>query len=309
MFHRYAEAAQRIGAAFLVSVSLAAPIAAVAEPKDVTLQHGGLNLNGRLVTIDGQNLAEGVVLILHGTLAHNRMEIIATLQNALEERGIASLAVTLGLGIDDRRGMYPCTTPHRHRHTDAFDELSAWLGWLAGQGAKNVVLIGHSRGGNQVARFAAERKSDLVRRAVLLAPATWDADGRFIAYQKSNGALLRPLLERAEGLVAAGKADETMKVPGILYCKDTQATAGSFVSYYGDDPRHHTPAVLPEIDVPVLVIAGSEDRVVRGLPRAVAPLADGERVRLVVISGADHFFLDFFAEDAADAIAEFLGAE
>jgi len=46
--------------------------------------------------------------------------------------------------------------------------------------------------------------------------------------------------------------------------------------------------------------------VVKGLIKAVRPLADGKKVTLKVIDEADHYFRDFVAEDAADAIDEFL---
>lgn len=283
--------------------------AALAGQEDVSLRHGDIVLNGRLVTANGGDLAGGLVLIVHGTLAHHRMELIDAMQTALQDRGVDSLAITLGFGIDDRSGMYDCAAPHRHRHLDALDEIAAWLDWLAQRGAANVTLMGHSRGGNQAARFAAERGHDVLARLVLLAPATWDKEGRFADYLARFGAPLALEIERAAVLVADDRGDEMMQVPGFLYCQDAKVSAEAFLSYYADDPRLHTPAVLPEIDVPVLVIAGSEDRVVEGLPEAVAPLADGQRISLTVIEGADHFFLDFFAEDAADAIAEFVGAE
>jgi hypothetical protein len=43
-----------------------------------------------------------------------------------------------------------------------------------------------------------------------------------------------------------------------------------------------TPSLIPEIKAPVLVIAGREDDVVAGLVEAVQPIADGERVNLMV---------------------------
>jgi alpha/beta superfamily hydrolase len=57
----------------------------------------------------------------------------------------------------------------------------------------------------------------------------------------------------------------------------------------------------------MLVIAGSEDAVVKGLVEQVQPLASRGLVRLQVIDGADHFFRDLYGEDVADAVAAFTG--
>jgi alpha/beta superfamily hydrolase len=56
----------------------------------------------------------------------------------------------------------------------------------------------------------------------------------------------------------------------------------------------------------VLVIAGSEDDTVKGLVEKTQPLADGKRVQLKVVDGADHFFRDLYAEDVADAVQAML---
>jgi len=58
--------------------------------------------------------------------------------------------------------------------------------------------------------------------------------------------------------------------------------------------------------VPVLVVVAGGDEIVRDAARRIAPLADGRRVRMEVIAGADHFFRDLFGEDAADAVHAFL---
>ncbi len=137
----------------LVAFALAAPPLA-AEP--VSLDHNGLRLNGEFLQTVGAH-AGPVVLIVHGTLMHHRMTLIADLQKRLAERGFGSLAITLGLSIDNRTGIYDCATPHMHRHTDALDEIDGWLMWLRARGVGSIALLGHSRGGNQVARFAAER--------------------------------------------------------------------------------------------------------------------------------------------------------
>jgi len=255
---------------------------------------------------EGKSIKDGVVLLTHGTLAHNRMELIETLQKGLKERGLTSLAITLSLGVKKRTGMYDCKVPHNHRHEDALDEIGVWLGWLKSQGAGDIVLMGHSRGGNQTVWFAAERATREVKRVVLLAPATWNAGRRAAGFKRSHKQSLQPVLEKANKLVAEGKGDQMLKKVGVLYCPGADVSAKSFASYYKNEPRFHSPNHLSKLKVPVLVIAGAEDKVVWGLPKLIKPLADGKKIALKVIVEAGHFFLDFYAEDVADAVAEFV---
>jgi len=274
--------------------------------EEVKLTQAGITLNANLETTASWP-AGPVVLLTHGTLAHRGMEIISTLQGMLQERGISSLAINLSLGLNDRAAaMYDCPTPHTHRHTDAVGEIGAWVDWLKGQGTRHIVLLGHSRGGNQTARFAAAPMPAEVESVVLLAPATWDADKAPADYQKRYGQPIEPLLRQAGELVDAGKQAELMGPMGFIYCENTRASAAAVVSYYSPDPDMDTPQVIPRIPVPVLVIAGSQDTVVAGLIDKMQPLADGDKVRLEVIDGADHFFLDLYSEEVADLIAETL---
>jgi pimeloyl-ACP methyl ester carboxylesterase len=288
----------------LAMAVFAAPGGAAAE--EVTLEYRGLTLNANLESVDG---SDGMLVLVHGTLAHKDMEIITALQALLAERGLSSLAITLGLGLNDRRGMYDCAAPHRHAMTDALDEIDAWLGWLAGRGVSAVTLAGHSNGGRQVAWFAAERGHRLIEKVVLIAPGLSSADARAAGYRGRYDTELAPLLAAAEAQVAAGAGDAMMAgAVDFLFCPDTNVSAATFVSYYGDDPRLDTPYHLPAIAVPVLVVVGSDDQVVRGLPEAMAPFAASGAIDYVEIEDAGHFFLDFFAEDLADAVAAFAGS-
>lgn len=292
----------------LVSATFLAASMAVAHAEDVSLNGPeSLTLHANVELADGKTMADGLVLLTHGTLAHNNMEIIVALQNALKERGISSLAPTLSLGQSDRTGMYDCAVPHRHKHTDALTEIGLWLDWAKDQGAKDIVLAGHSRGGNQTAWFAARQPDAAVTRVVLIAPATWDAGKTAQGFEKSHNRPLKDAMAEARALVDAGKGDTMLKGMGVLYCPGADVTAASFVSYYQADDRMHTPNLMGMIGKPTLVIAGSQDTVVEGLIDATKPLADAGTLELVVVEGADHFFRDLYAEDVADAIEAFIG--
>lgn len=277
-----------------------------AQAEAVQIKQGGLALNGNLSLASGKTVKDGVVLITHGTLAHNGMEVIKAMQAGLGERGINTLAISLGLGLDNRQGMYDCAVPHKHKHTDSLDDIGAWLGWLKEQGAAKAVLMGHSRGGAQTALFAAERPNPLVAKVVLLAPMTYDEKAERETYQAKYGKPMAEPLAKAAALVKAGKGGEMMKNTGFIYCPDATVSAASFVNYYQPDSRLGVVAPLAKIKVPTLVIAATDDQVVKDLPEAVKPLADGKKVKLVTVPNADHFFLDLAADDAADAIKTFL---
>ena len=280
-------------------------VPATAATKLIELEIGGRIALGDLVVPDGASLANGVVLLTHGTLAHKDMELIEALQNALAERGVVTLAHTLALGQDKREGMFDCAQPHVHAHEDAIAEISAWISWLKLNGAGTVTTLGHSRGGNQVAWFVADKGS--VDKVVLMAPATGTSPQQAAeTYKGRFTADLKPVLDKAAALVTAGKGDALVEVPGFIYCKGGKASANSIVSYYGDEPRRATQSLVPLIKSPMLVIAGSKDTVVPNVAEKIGPLADGEQVRLEIIEDAGHMFLDFHAEDAADLIAQFV---
>jgi pimeloyl-ACP methyl ester carboxylesterase len=283
----------------VVWLLFASPVLAADKPVQIT--HSGLVLNANLSLAPGKTLKDGAVLITHGTLAHNGMQLIQKMQKELAAQGVTSLAISLGYGLSDRHGMYDCQTPHRHKYTDALDEIGLWLSWLKKQGANQVALMGHSRGGAQTAWFAAERLDPIVQKVILLAPSRWSEAAMQEQYRARFGTDLSGTLDKAR----AAKPDE-MIAADFIACPKASVTAASFLSYYATEPRFDTPALLPRIKAPVLVIAASDDQIVKGLSEAVKPLADGKKISLTVIPDADHYFNNFAAEDAAEAAAKFL---
>jgi pimeloyl-ACP methyl ester carboxylesterase len=270
--------------------------------QDVTTKFGDLTLDGVLNLADRRRLSDGVVLMTHGTFAHNRMRLMTDLQHLLGARGFSTLAITLSLGVDRRQGMFDPQQPHHHRHTDSLDEIGAWLGWLREAGAEKIVLLGHSRGGNQTAWYAAEHLSgDDVGAVVLIAPMTWSDTRAREFYQKTHGTDITPVIARA---TSAPENEMLNDIPFLFY-PGASATAGSYLSYHGDEYRLDTPQLLPKIEPPALVVAAENDEIVDDLPERVEELGQDD-VRLITIPGADHFFKGQFAVEAADAVSDFL---
>ena len=270
----------------------------------VELEHDDLTLVGHMET--ATSVEDGVVLMVHGTLAHGQMEIMRSMQELLAEAGYNSLAINLSLGQDARTGMYDCDSTHRHKHEDAVEEIAAWVDWLEDEGADRLVVLGHSRGGNQVARYLADEPADTIEKAVLMAPQTWTAGQEAKDYQASFETALQPLLDRAETLVAEGKGDQVMEMD-FIYCPDTTATAASVVSYYREDPMMDTPTALGETDVPTLVIVAGADTTVTDLEEKMAERVEDGNIEMTTVSGSDHMFRDLFLYDAADAATAFIG--
>ncbi len=290
------------GAALAAVALLAVTGVVAAEPgRHVQIPYEGLQLNGWISETEDSPVT---ILMLHGTLAHANMEIMATLAEVFAEYGVETLRVTLSLGLDDRHGMFDCAAVHRHAHTDALGELEAWSAWLQENGRRSIVLLGHSRATNQVSRYAAN--ADGLRGLVLVAPGLWSPGAATRRFASGGGGELAPLLARAEATIESGRGDETLGPIPFLHCDDATVSARSFASYYADDPLFDTFALIERAGLPAIVLTGTEDRLTEGVEDAVAGLADSAFVEHVSIDGADHFFRDLYAYDVVEAVQAWL---
>jgi pimeloyl-ACP methyl ester carboxylesterase len=280
----------------------AAPLAA----EEVKTRHRGITLNANLELAPDKGLEDGVILIVHGLLAHNRLELITALQRDFKKRGLSTLAINLSLGVDDRHGMFDCGRLHAHRPADALDEIDSWIGWLKTNGATDIILLGHSQGGAQVALYAVERREGSVAAVVLLAPATFNAERVAADYEQRFGAPLAPLVARAEALLREGRGETPIDRIGFLSCANTTATASSLVGWYAPSPLRNTPTLLPRIRQRALVVAAGADSVVPDLTQQLNTLPPQRNLTVEVVDGADHFFLDLYGEEAVDKIVGWL---
>ena len=84
-------------------------------------------------------------------------------------------------------------------------------------------------------------------------------------------------------------------------------TAGAFISEYADNPTHSAPYNVRKIkDIPILVIGGSEDTIVPNIEADFEALTDQSNLSVEIIEGADHFFRDLYADDAATMIVDLI---
>lgn len=282
---------------------------ASAQAEEVTAKQGDTTVRAEWVLADGKTAKDGAVLLLHGTFAHNKMEIMQSVAGLLKAKGYNTLSVNLGYGVDKRPSeMLDCKIDHKHKHEDAVAELDTWVNWLKAQGVGKVVLLGHSRGGNQVAWYAAEKDSDVLDKVVAIAPATADAEKASKEYEERYKKPLAGILAEAQKQVDAGKGDTLMDVPGFVYCENAKATANAIVGYYKADERRNTPSLLPKIKKPLLVVMGSADEVVADLPAKLEGVKQ-DNLKVETVDGADHFFLDLYADELADKVSSFIAGK
>lgn len=275
------------------------------QAKEVKSTYNGLIVNANVVLAEGKTLADEVVLFTHGTTTHNGRETYKSIQKLLAQNGISSVAPNLSLDVNDRHGEVNCAKLQSHTHDDAMAEIDFWVKWLAKQGTKSITLMGHSRGGNQTAWYSIEHDSDLIKNVILVAPQTWSNAAEHSDYEKKYHVPLQPLLTAAEKLVKAGKGDTVMKNVNFIYCKDTNATAEAFVSYYREDERMDTPTLLKKATKPTLVIIGSADTVVADLTKKMESV-NNPLVSSYIIEDSDHFFLDLFSEELVEQAVSFI---
>jgi len=264
----------------ILAMLISAPVVA----DKVTIESGSYTLNGDIVPVG----VGRVVMIVHGTLGHKDMELIEALQSVFMESGQASLAINLSLNIDDREGFYPCDALHTHKFNDAVDEIETWIRWLTEQGARQIVLLGHSRGANQVVKHVLQGVRS-AQMAVLLAPPVTDAVASADVLQA----------------IDSGSIDDTLEGIDFLHCKNANVLASTYLSYYGPAADSDTIPLLQKVTVPTLVLSGSQDEVVPTLASRMSEV-ENPLVTHIEISGAGHFFRDLYTYDVVDSVIKFM---
>ena len=276
-----------VAAAAFALATLPACQPASADP--VQLKSGQTRLNGNLELPAGKKVADGVALILHSALSDFRQDLVVALQQNLKKRGIASLAITLSLGIDNREGPRACGLLHDYALAGTQREIAAWMAWLRADGAQTIDLIGYSRGGTQIAELAP--KLSRVGHVVLIAPLFATASERAEVYQRDYGHPIgKPIADANEYPLQKMTVD-------FLGCRDAQVLGATFLDAY----RERLPQLAADTTHPTLVVIAGKDEAVPDLAKKLPA-----QVQKVVIEGAGHVFADKYSDQAAEVIAGFL---
>ena len=264
-----------------LSISLAA--------KPVQSFYKGLTLNANWQDMGKQQST--AFLILHGTWATHKMELPSKLQELLAEQGYSSLSITLSLNINNRTKSPDCNNTLTSGHTDNLDEINHWLSFMKNKGYENIILVGHSAGGSQIANFSSTTKDLAVKAQVLIAPMVWSASDMPID---------------AVNLAKTTQQDIIGPVK-LLFCDSAMVTAKAYQSYYLSDPVKNTPTLISTTKLPTYVYLGSEDkRITSNFMQQKALFQSNKAVTVKIIDGAEHFFRDLYAEDIIDDLIETL---
>ena len=278
----------------------------VCAAEEVTQEFNGLTVNANLEMAAGKDFSDGMVLILHGMMGHNKMELVVASQQILLENGFNSLAINLSLGLDNRHGFFDCNLPQSHQQQYAVKELIHWIDWLRRKGVGSVVLMAHSRGANQAMVYAAESIDPEISHLIMLAPGADDVKG---AYEKRYGQIFDTNVRRMQERVALNKGSEPVSNIDFWSCPRAKVTPDSFLSYYGANSKFRQfYKYLGMIEVPVLVISGTQDERFPNIPEQIGPMVDNQRLFLVEIENSGHFFRDLNIEEAIEALIEFIGS-
>ncbi|MGD8784598.1 MAG: DUF1749 domain-containing protein [Thioalkalispiraceae bacterium] len=288
----------------IILFSCAQPVSA----EEVKEKYNNLTVNANLELAEGKQMQDGVILLTHGLLMHNGMEIIKTMQALFKAHGYNSLAINYSLNIDDRHGPIDCNAPHHHSRQKSLDEIGFWLAWLKEKNVRKIILAGHSSGANDIAEYHSHNPDPLITHLLMITPATSDhAMNTPAGYRSRYHKDVNKILADAQKLVDAGRDEEIMPKTDFLFCPAAPVSAATFISYYGGyNSVRLLPTQLQHIQIPTIFIAAGADNISADMSAIVKPYVDGKRIQLVTIDGASHFLRDLFLEDAVDAMVSFL---
>jgi pimeloyl-ACP methyl ester carboxylesterase len=181
---------------------------------------------------------------------------------------------------------------------DCLPDLDGALDYLAQQGYRRFVLIGHSLGAIKSLIYQGTRQRPDVAGIV-----SCSAPRQFYSERIARQPAFREVIEQAERLVAEGQGDELLSVgvgsaPGLF-------TARTHVNKYGKDDRNDVRPYAKKIGCPLLVlVGGAEPKFFHQYGEEIANAAENGTYTLV--EEANHFY-NRHTPEFIEIIAQWLG--
>jgi len=279
-----------------------------AQAEAISEKFKNLKLNAEFKMAPGKTLKDNAVLMMPSPLGHHRMEVIVSVQDVLQQRGINTLAPSISLGNDDRRWYIDCTKPIKYTVDSIFDEIDFWIGWLKKRGARQITLLGHSASANYVSLYLTRRALPEVNGVIVLAPAT-SAYGRqgINRYEKRFKVSVKDVLARADRYITAGKGAQPMPEPTDYYfCPAAPVTPDAFVSLYRDMMSQDFPALWGTMAKPALLVIGTGDKRSPDIIQEAKRINPSGATKVVTIDKGGHFFKGLYTDKAVEAMIEFI---
>ncbi|QKT04820.1 alpha/beta fold hydrolase [Ectothiorhodospiraceae bacterium 2226] len=235
------------------------------------------------------------VLLLHGFLQTREFHTVARLAESLSIAGVTTLAPTLSLNVPHRRAVLSCEAVHTHTMDQALDEIGAWIDWLQGVGHKDIVLLGHSYGGVQLAAYLGTRPAGPVSRLIAVS---------LVDVEHGVGASVHVDLRRVRR--EAEDPSQALRPYTLHYCANDSyvTTARAYYSYVRWS-RSAILAALRELPVPAVAVKGSADH---RMGSSWAGLVAEAGAAVVMVDGANHFFDARHEVPLHDIVVELLEA-
>ena len=260
-------------------------------------------LNANYINNDSSKI---IVLILHGTRGHKKLELIQTLLERFSDSNIDTLSMNLSYGITNRNDDFlPCDIIHDHFNSKSLSEIRLWFDFIKQKNKyKKIILLGHSRGGLNMAQFYSSLSDDnkeIVSNIIMLAPIS---DNYLDTIKKIKN---NPLIQKIKNNSIDN--DEVIKID-FMSCNNAEVKYATFKDYthitnkdIGN--RGSLIGLLNSFSIKTLIITASDDDITPDTYKRVSSI-DNRHINVVQIDDADHFFRDLYFDDMFDAVLEFI---
>lgn len=182
------------------------------------------------------------------------------------------------------------------RFKDCILDIDGIVNWTKNKGYNEIILEGHSYGCNKVLYYYNHKKSDSIKKIVLLAPCDIPSEGKkFLSkeeYEKTKSDSTRLVQEGKESVLIDFPVMANGKIAaGTYYYDFLPGGENDFIRYV--DGANGKSEILNSIDIPTLIIFGDVDECVLTQPIDIVKEYLTNNINdcnIQIIEGADHLY-------------------